>query len=164
MKKLRWVLSNIPEIISGTAFIVMITVVALNVLLRYIFSTSLLWGEEVAALGFVWSIFLGAAVCYKRRNLISIDMLVTALPGSIRRNLQLVLYVFMVIVNLVLCYLSLQFSISAWAKVSLSLRIPYTFFDAGTFVGFAFMSGYAVRDLVWEIRGKQFFIPGEEQS
>ena len=161
MKKFKWVLCNIPELIAGAAMIIMITVVSINVVLRYAFSRSIVWCEEVAAISFIWLIFVGAAACYKRHELISIDILVSFLPSSIRKAADTILYIFMVIVNLVLCYLSLEFSMSAWTKISLSLRIPYTFFDAATTVGFAFMGYYAIKDLVCFIRGKEFVNPDE---
>lgn len=154
MKKLKWVVSNIPELIAGIAIVVMVSVVSINVVLRYIFSKSLVWCEEVAAISFIWLIFVGAAACYKRHSLISIDILVTVLPERVSRMLEILTCIFMVIVNIALCYLSLKFSISAWTKLSLSLRINYTYFDIATTVGFGFMSYYAVKDLVLKIKGK----------
>lgn len=152
MKKLKWVACNIPELIAGIAIVVMVSVVSVNVVLRYIFSKSLVWCEEVAAISFIWLIFVGAAACYKRHSLISIDILVTALPERVGRVLEILTCIFMAIVNIALCYLSLKFSISAWTKLSLSLRINYTYFDIATTVGFGFMSYYAVKDLILKIR------------
>lgn len=152
MKKLKWVACNIPELIAGIAIVVMVSVVSVNVVLRYIFSKSLVWCEEVAAISFIWLIFVGAAACYKRHSLISIDILVTALPECVSRVLEILTCIFMAIVNIALCYLSLKFSISAWTKLSLSLRINYTYFDIATTVGFGFMSYYAVKDLILKIR------------
>lgn len=152
MKKLKWVACNIPELIAGIAIVVMVSVVSVNVVLRYIFSKSLVWCEEVAAISFIWLIFVGAAACYKRHSLISIDILVTALPERVSRVLEILTCIFMAIVNIALCYLSLKFSISAWTKLSLSLRINYTYFDIATTVGFGFMSYYAVKDLILKIR------------
>lgn len=152
MKKLKWVACNIPELIAGVAIVVMVSVVSINVVLRYIFSKSLVWCEEVAAISFIWLIFVGAAACYKRHGLISIDILVTALPEHVGRVLEILTCIFMAIVNIALCYLSLKFSISAWTKLSLSLRINYTYFDIATTVGFGFMSYYAVKDLILKIK------------
>lgn len=90
MKQLKWIASHILELISGLAFVVMITVVFANVLLRFITGKSLIWTEEVAAIGFIWSIFLGAAVCYKQRGgLISMDVLIGGLHGKARKYADL---------------------------------------------------------------------------
>lgn len=153
MKKTLKILNNIPELIASTAFVMMICVVAVNVVLRFCFDKSLVWMEEVAALGFIWSIFVGAAACYKRGSLISIDILVSLLPESVKKIMKIITCIFMIGVNIFLLYLSMKFSISAWTKLSLSLRISYTWFDMATSVGFAFMTIYAVRDLLYTIKG-----------
>jgi TRAP-type C4-dicarboxylate transport system permease small subunit len=70
--------------------------------------------------------------------------------------------VFMVAANLLLCYLSLSFSIGAWAKMSLSMGISYTYFDIATTIGFAFMSYYALKHLIWDIQGRTFVHPDGE--
>lgn len=40
--------------------------VFIQVVLRYGFSTSFLWGEEVALFAFIWSVFMGAAIGVRR--------------------------------------------------------------------------------------------------
>lgn len=153
MKKVLHFLNNIPEIIASAAFIVMVCVVAVNVVLRFCFGKSLVWIEEVSALGFIWSIFVGAAACYKRGSLISIDILVSMLPNAAKKTMKMITCAFMIGVNVFLCYLSFKFSLSALTKLSLSLRIPYTCFDMAAAVGFGFMTVYAVRDLIFAVRG-----------
>lgn len=153
MKKILNVLNNIPELIACSAFVVMVCVVAVNVILRFCFDRSLVWIEEVSALGFIWSIFVGAAACYKRGSLISIDILVSLFPESLKKIMRIITCVFMIGVNAYLCYLSFKFSLSALTKLSLSLRIPYTCFDIAATVGFGFMTIYAVRDLIYAVLG-----------
>jgi TRAP-type C4-dicarboxylate transport system permease small subunit len=162
LKKLGWILGNIPELVAGAAFCVMLIVVFVNVVLRYALNYSIIWCEEIAAIGFIWSIFVGAAACYKRKGLIGIDVFIGVLPEFSRRIVQIVVDAFMVAANLLLCYLSLSFSIGAWTKISLSMRISYTYFDIATTVGFAFMSYYAIKHLIGDIQGRKFVHPDGE--
>ena len=155
MKRVKWLCRNIPEVISCSAFAVVLLVVFFNVLLRYLFSISFRWCEEVAAIGFVWVIFIGAAVCYKRKMHIGIDVLVLILPRKVSFALQVSVNIFMVLLNIWLVYLSLTFSINAWVKLSLALRIPYTFVDIAAVIGFSFMSWYAYKDFLYRIKHRK---------
>lgn len=152
MNNFKKCLSYTPEFIASIAFITMIVVVVLNVLLRYFFQKSLVWCEEIAALGFIWTIFMGAAVCYKNRDLISVDMLISALPLGIKRYAYIIIDVFMICASVIICVLSLKFALSAWSKTSLALKIPYTFFDIPATIAFAYMSYYSVKHLITDIK------------
>ncbi|MGI6030250.1 MAG: TRAP transporter small permease [Eubacteriales bacterium] len=155
MKRIKYILGNIPELISCCAFAVMLCVVFVNVLLRYLFHKSLVWNEEVAAISFIWVIFVGAAACYKRGQLIGIDVLVSILPEKAKRGVRILVTFIMLFFNLWLTYLSLVFSLGAWSKISLSLQIPYTFFDIASTVGFSFMSYYSLKNVIACIRGEE---------
>lgn len=45
-----------------------------QVVLRYVFSTNFLWGEEMALFAFIWSIFIGAAVGVRRYIHLSFEL------------------------------------------------------------------------------------------
>ncbi|HEX2116001.1 MAG TPA: TRAP transporter small permease [Alphaproteobacteria bacterium] len=65
----RWLL---PLLAGLLAFI---TVgVFVQVVLRYAFATSFLWGEELSLFAFIWCIFLGAAICVRRRQHFAFDL------------------------------------------------------------------------------------------
>ena len=122
-------------------------------MLRFTTGKSLVWTEEVAAIGFIWTIFLGAAVCYKDRGgLISVDMLVTMLPGRSEKCAALVIDAFQIVVCVVLCGLGWKFAVSASNKTSLALKLPYTVYDIPVAVSFAFMAYYAAKRTLEDIR------------
>jgi TRAP-type C4-dicarboxylate transport system permease small subunit len=151
MKYCKRILENIPELITGAAFSTMMLVVFANVVLRYTMKKSLVWCEEVAAIGFIWTIFVGAAVCYKHKDLISVDVVVSLLSPRMKCIATIFIDSFIFLICLLLFCLSLQFSLSAWAKLSLSLRISYTFFDISSTVGFAFMVYYSIKHIVNDV-------------
>ena len=147
MKGLLFLKNNFEEIISGTGMVVTILAVAFNVTMRYFFSRSQSWAEEIASLGFAWTVFVGAALVYKHRMHIGIDVFVNALPEKMKASMLNVTNLFLVLVNVYLTYLSLVFSVSAWTKPTAILYIPYTFVDLSATVGFALMTIHSIRIL-----------------
>ena len=61
-----------PLLAGLLAFIVV--GVFVQVVLRYGFATSFLWGEELSLFAFIWCIFLGAAICVRRRQHFAFDL------------------------------------------------------------------------------------------
>jgi TRAP-type transport system small permease protein len=152
MKSLKWFLSNFEEIVSGIALSITVLVIGFNVIMRYFFSASMNWAEELSAIAFAWVIFIGSAACYKRYMHIGIDVLVNIFPAEARRKLELATAVFLAGLNVYLFILSLEFSISAWEKPTAVLLWPYTVVDGSAALGFAFMIWHSIRHAIDRIR------------
>lgn len=65
-------------------------VMGISVITRYVLNDALSWAEEICRYMFVWSAFLSASLCLKKRSSIKIDMLMLAL----RKPLQKALLIF----------------------------------------------------------------------
>ena len=88
---------------------IMLVVVSVQVLLRYVFNTSIDWAEDVARLCFVWSIFLAIPLGIKHGAHIAIELLVPHLPGRWQRALfRLVAMLSAVMMAIVVYYAALQ--------------------------------------------------------
>jgi TRAP-type C4-dicarboxylate transport system permease small subunit len=70
---LRVVLAGLLGFITVGVFV--------QVCLRYLFSLSFLWGEELSLFAFIWCIFLGAAVAARHQLHFSLDILSHYLSG-----------------------------------------------------------------------------------
>jgi TRAP-type C4-dicarboxylate transport system permease small subunit len=55
--------------------------VFLQVVLRYVFAESFLWGEELSLFAFIWCVFLGTAACSWRRTHFAFDAFGEKLTG-----------------------------------------------------------------------------------
>jgi TRAP-type transport system small permease protein len=64
------------------AAIVIITVAA--VWWRYVLNAPIAWTEQVSNMLFVWTVFLGAAVLYREKLHIGVDMFVEMLPARLK--------------------------------------------------------------------------------
>jgi TRAP-type C4-dicarboxylate transport system permease small subunit len=72
----RWLL---PLLAGLLAFIT--AGVFVQVVLRYGFARSFLWGEETALFAFIWCVYLGAAICVWRRSHFAFDLFADRLHG-----------------------------------------------------------------------------------
>ena len=56
-----------------------------DVLLRYVFSYGLSWADELTQYMLLWMVFLGSGIAARQGAHISMEALLTALPGRIQR-------------------------------------------------------------------------------
>jgi len=66
MKVLRWLDDHLEEYILAVLLVTISCVMMLQIIMRYIFNSSLPWPEELTRYCFVWSGFLGIGYSIKR--------------------------------------------------------------------------------------------------
>lgn len=81
----RWLERHLEETICCAALSGVATLVFLQVIMRYVFDTALQWSEELAAIGMVWAVYMGASLCVRERFHIRIMAGVMALPTALGR-------------------------------------------------------------------------------
>lgn len=153
MRAIGWFFRHFEEAVSGVAFCVMLLVVVANVIARFCFGNSFSFAEEIAYIGFAYSVCLGASMLYKRNAMITIDLVVSLLPKSAQRAVNIFNLFLLLAANLVLCWLSLTLSIGAWTRPTAALRLPYTIIDMAATIAFLLMSFYSLRFLAVALRG-----------
>ena len=108
MAKLLWVLDKVLTFFEEwTLFLtVLVAMVALffNVILRYGFSYSLAWSEELVREVILYTTFIGCSVAIKNRSTVRIDALVQLVP-----QLKYPLAMFSYLVNLVFALVMIYF-------------------------------------------------------
>lgn len=97
--------------------------VFIQVVLRYGFATSFLWGEELSLFAFIWCVFLGAAVCSRRRCHFAFDLFDDAPKGRAAAAQRLVVDVAVLVVTLLLITGGWQFSQLSVQRLSPALGI-----------------------------------------
>jgi TRAP-type C4-dicarboxylate transport system permease small subunit len=73
MTVLKWLDENIEDFILIVLSILTVVVVFIQVIMRYIFGSSLVWSEELARYAFIWMIYIGVSYGVKRQAHISVD-------------------------------------------------------------------------------------------
>ncbi len=145
---MRWLLKNFELLISGVAFSVMVLVICLNVISRAVFSYSLPFAEELAYLGFDYSVFFGACALYRMHALIAVTIVADHLPARWRHYLALLNFVFVSASSAYLSYLSWSLAAGSWVRRSPYLQYPYFYVYIAPTIALALMSLYSVYFLV----------------
>ncbi len=86
MRLLLWLERHLEEVICCICLSLVAVCVFLQVIMRYGFNTALQWSEEVAAIGMVWAVYMGASLCVRERFHIRIMAGVMLLPRAIARG------------------------------------------------------------------------------
>jgi len=156
---------NLSKYISCIAFAGMVIIVIVNVFSRSVLSKSLLFAEELSYIFFIYSVFFGICVLYKRMGLISIDIIVDRLPEAIKRIVVSITFALLFVINIILLWFSWELSINSWARTTPSLGIPYFFNYLSPTIAFFILAYYSIRFFIKQIKGEQIEeTPLEEKS
>lgn len=152
--KMKIILSNLEEIISGGFLIITTILVILNVILRYFLKSGIYWSEEVATGCFVWSVFIGAAAGYKRNQHIGVDFLVDKLSDKYKGIVITIVNIILTIVNAYLSYLSVIYLSNSYVKPTPVLGISSVYISSALSVSFILMTIYSIIFLYKDITKK----------
>lgn len=72
------------EILATACFILLCLSVSIQVIARYFFNVTFGWGEEFPIFIFLWVSFIAAAVAYRDRSHLSIDLIVDRFPPKVQ--------------------------------------------------------------------------------
>ncbi|WP_096200523.1 TRAP transporter small permease [Bacillus sp. FJAT-45350] len=85
----KW-LNNSLNFFMALALVGMTILVFGNVVLRYFFNSGITYSEEMSRFLFVWMIFLGAIIAFKRNEHIGIDLFFKRLPPKTKKVVYLI--------------------------------------------------------------------------
>lgn len=146
---LRW-----DEAVAGLALAVVFGAVVWGVFARYVAPQPATWAGEVAAIGFAWVTFIGAAAAARRRLHIGVDLFTARLPVRLSAALA-------VLVNLALAaglayaaWLAWTIGMEARARPTPVLRLPHTIVYLAPVIGLAAMAVGALIDALRGLRGR----------
>lgn len=97
--------------------------VFIQVVLRYVFAVSFLWGEELSLFAFIWCVFLGTAVCTWRHIHFSFDIFSELLAGRAAGLQRLLVDLSVLVATVVIAVTGWQFSQMSIARLSPALGI-----------------------------------------
>jgi TRAP-type transport system small permease protein len=98
---------------------------------RYVLNAPLAWPEQVSRILFVWVTFVGAAVLYRERLHVAIDMFMAPLPRAGRRAVGWAIELLILVFNLILFFYGLKLSLDTLDQTFGALDItPASFYFA----------------------------------
>jgi TRAP-type C4-dicarboxylate transport system permease small subunit len=95
---------------------------------RFVLESSLGWPEEVAGLLLVWISFIGAYVATRENGHISFSMLVQSLPAAVRKIIETMVDVILVVFFAVLTYQSVRMIRAVGQTEIETLDVPRGYF------------------------------------
>jgi len=138
---------NFEELLCGAFLLTMISLVIVNVFLRYLFDYSIFWAEEVATMCFVWCVFIGASATYKHKMDLGIDLLIKKTPPKIERAIRFAVQMILLLLNGYIFYMAIVFTKIAWAKPTAVLGVSSAVVNSSLIVGFGLITLHTIRFL-----------------
>jgi len=158
MNIIRYLDENIERILLMITLSLMCILIGLQIIFRYVISFPLAWTEEIARYLFVWMIYLGASLAFKRRRHLKVDAVLLLFGPTGKFVLQLVSNMLCVVFCLFVSYYGviityrMQFVLP---QVSPTVQIPMALAYAAVPVGTILMLIRLTQDTVLIVRERR---------
>jgi TRAP-type transport system small permease protein len=149
-----WLDINFEPVIVVTMFSVMTGLVALQVVLRFIFQTGFSWAEEVSRYLFVWIIYLAVSYATRNNRHIKLSVILAAFPDKGKRVMSIVsdfLFFIFSAVAFYACYRVVA-TTSDFGDKAITINISMNVLYAAGLIGFALNTARLLQNLMWRIR------------
>lgn len=125
-KVIRFLDAHFEEYILMGMMSIMVILIFVQVVMRYILGTSILWSEELARYLFIWITWLGAAFAVKENKLITVDVVKNKLPEPLKNYVEILAFVIFMVFNILLFKLSFELTAAIFQRQQLTpaMRIP----------------------------------------
>jgi TRAP-type C4-dicarboxylate transport system, small permease component len=108
MKILKWLDAHLEEVVIFVTLSAMSIIIALQVLMRYGFQSSLSWSEEVARYLFIWLIYIGISYGVKMNAHVAVTATDLILPAGGRRAMKIISAIVFLIFSATIVYYGWQ--------------------------------------------------------
>lgn len=144
------------ELVIMAIFLAIFTVLMFtNVVLRYLFGTSIIWGDELCRYCLVGSTFFSIPIWIRRRSGIRVDAVVSLLPQKIQKVLDIVIYGILIafFVFLFITGIGVYQNMAASGQTSAAMHMPTKYLYLMVEIGFALAIIRSVEVLIEQLRG-----------
>ena len=147
---IRKFLDNFEEYFVVWTMAIMTALVFCQVVMRYVFSNSLSWSEELARYIFMWLSWIGASYAVKERSHFRVEMFANLLKGTHRKKFELAVLVDWFVFALVMAWLGTQLMLFLMetGQISAAMEIPMSWVYASVPAGCGLMAIRLVVEIV----------------
>lgn len=136
-----------------------------HVFYRYVLNDSLTWSEELLKIMLVWFCLLSTTIIAAQRGHVSIVVFKEMMPEKVNHSLTFAAQVMMFIASLIVLAIGVNFVISAGARLTPALRLPYRYAYAAIPVAFAILSLYELRNTLADyVKGPKLAVDVAEKE
>ncbi|MDN5842745.1 MAG: TRAP transporter small permease [Alcaligenaceae bacterium] len=109
-----------------------------QVVLRYIWHSPLIWSEEVAKYLSIWVVFLGMGIAMRNMSLIAVEAVIQAVSDHIRYRIRSLVLLLVAIFMAYLVYIGIIITTEAsdqnFASMEISMSVAYAAMPVGAFL------------------------------
>ena len=147
---------NTAEVAIVAALIVIFALVNLLVVLRYVFGSTIVGGNEFIVVLFIYTTAIGAAVAVSRKEHIAINFLVDRLPVGSRKILEIFGFALIALINAVMVWYSLTIWIPLTGRFILpALQLPQGYAQAAVPIGCGLVALSSLLHIALLLTGKE---------
>ena len=152
--KIFSIINKLEEGFIMVTFAVMAVVLTLQIFMRYVVNTPLIWSEELARYLFVWATFVGASYGVRTKIHISMELLYVRLPRKIKLAVTLITTTVSILVFAYLIPYGIDTVKTQWYIESSAMQIPMSFVFAAVPFGCFIVCLRLVGDMVRTVKTK----------
>lgn len=141
-------ITEIAKFVLGLCVAAIVLITLASVWWRYVINAPIAWVEQVSNILFIWITFIGAAVLYRQKLHIGVDMFIGMLKGRARQVMFWVIELANLTFIMVLFVYSLKLSIDVLPNTYGALDITPAFFYFSAPVSCAMMMLYFIEKIV----------------
>lgn len=159
MKHIQKIITGLDSIISGVSLLLIILMTVAGVVMRKCFGNPIAWLEEMQIFFFVWTIFLGGSIAFRKGGQVSIDLIAARLNPKARKVLDVFCYVVAMLVLIYLCKGGFELAASVTKKVTPYFKISYKYIDLAAPIGCIIMMvqyTFIILDRLFGVLGGMF--------
>lgn len=157
MYVIKWLDKNFEILVMAILLAVLTFFTFTNVVLRYVFSSTIIFAEELCKYCLVVSGFFSIPCWIRRRSGLRVDVLVQTLPKKARVAVELFVQILMVVFFAFLFYncILVTGAIADSGQVSASLRMPMKYLYYFVCAGFGLSAVRSAQVVVLSLPGKE---------
>ncbi len=120
------IVSVINQSIAIAGLSLGVSISFINVIARYIFNSSLTWASELSIFLFIWSIFFGAAYCFKKDAHICVNLLLDNVPTKVAKVMLIISHLISFVFLLAVAWYGYKYILLELhlGEMSVDLNIP----------------------------------------
>lgn len=159
MKTIQKIITTLDSTIAGVSLMVIIFMTVAGVVMRKCFGHPIAWLEEMQIFFFVWTVFFGGSIAFRKGGQVSIDLIAARLNPKARKVLDIFCYIVAMLVLIYLCKGGFELAASVTKKVTPYFKISYRYIDIAAPIGCLIMMvqyTFIMLDQLFGILGGQF--------
>lgn len=153
LEKLSDMTNAISKFVLGLIVLLMVSIIVLQVFMRYVLHSGFNWPEEVTTFLMAWMTFLGAAVAVKQSEHINLELFVKLLPPPVQRMVNMIAKTVCFLFFAFLIYFGYQFAVGSWSYKAMTLNLSLFWPRVSVFVCALLMALHMTVFILKEIRG-----------